>query len=208
MTVGDGKIMKFVLATQNPKKREELAAILGDLGVEIVTEEELGVKIEVEETGETFGQNAALKARAVMEATGLPAIGDDSGLCVDSMNGAPGVYSARYGGEGLNDADRCALVLEMMHGQTDRSAHFETVVVCAFPNGDWFAAKGECHGSIAFAPIGTNGFGYDPIFFITEKQKTFAQLTAEEKAEISHRGNALRSFRKKLEKYLREHPEA
>lgn len=199
--------MKFVLATQNPKKREEMSAILGDLGVEIVTEEELGVKVEVEETGETFGQNAALKARAVMEATGLPAIGDDSGLCVDSMNGAPGVYSARYGGEGLSDADRCALVLEMMHGQTDRSAHFETVVVCAFPNGDWFAAKGECHGSIAFAPMGTNGFGYDPIFFRTEEQKTFAQMSAEEKAAISHRGNALRSFREKLAKYLKEHPQ-
>ncbi|MBE7004939.1 MAG: RdgB/HAM1 family non-canonical purine NTP pyrophosphatase [Ruminococcaceae bacterium] len=200
--------MKFVLATQNPKKKEELAAILGDLGVEIVTEEELGVKVEVEETGNTFGENAALKAKAVMEATGLPAIGDDSGLCVDAMKGAPGVYSARYGGEELSDEERCALVLEMMHGQTDRAAHFETYIVCAFPNGDWFAAKGECHGAIAFAPMGKNGFGYDPIFFRTEEQKTFGQMTAEEKAAISHRGNALRSFKTKLEKYLREHPEA
>ncbi len=95
-----------------------------------------------------------------------------------------------------------------MHGLTDRSAHFETVIVCAFPNGDCFAARGECHGSIAFARMGTNGFGYDPIFYITDKQKTFAQLSAEEKAEISHRGNALRAFRGKLEKYLKEHPEA
>ena len=199
--------MKFVLATQNPKKREELAAILSDLGVEIVTEEELGVRVEVEETGETFGENAALKAKAVMEATGLPAIGDDSGLCVDAMNGAPGVYSARYGGEGLSDAERSALVLEMMHGQTDRRAHFETVICCAFPNGDWFAARGKCEGAIAFAPMGENGFGYDPIFFRTEEQKTFAQLSPEEKAAISHRGNALRSFKKKLAKYLAEHPE-
>jgi XTP/dITP diphosphohydrolase len=200
--------MKFVLATQNPKKKEELAAILGDLGVEIVTEEELGVKVEVEETGETFGENAALKAKAAMEATGLPAIGDDSGLCVNAMKGAPGVYSARYGGEELSDAERCALVLEMMHGQTDRSAHFETFIVCAFPNGDWFAARGECKGAIAYAPMGSNGFGYDPIFFRTEEQKTFAQMTAEEKAAISHRGNALRSFKEKLEKYLKKHPEA
>ena len=199
--------MKFVLATQNPKKREEMASILGDLGVEIVTEEDLGVNVDVEETGETFGQNAALKAKAVMEATGLPAIGDDSGLCVDAMKGAPGIYSARYGGPELDDAGRCELVLEMMHGQTDRAAHFETYVVCAFPNGDWFAAKGECHGAIAFAPIGNNGFGYDPIFFRTEEQKTFAQMTAEEKAAISHRGNALRAFREKLKKYLEEHPE-
>jgi len=162
----------------------------------------------VEETGETFGENAALKAKAVMEATGLPAIGDDSGLCVDALNGAPGVYSARYGGPELDDAGRCKLLLEMMHGQTKRSAHFETYIVCAFPNGDWFAAKGECKGSIAFAPMGTNGFGYDPVFFRTESQKTFAQMSAEEKAAISHRGNALRSFRDKLAKYIAEHPEA
>lgn len=199
--------MKFVLATQNPKKKAEMSAILSALGVEIVTEEELGVHVEVEETGTTFAENAALKAKAVMEATGLPAIGDDSGLCVDAMNGAPGVYSARYGGEGLSDGERCRLVLEAMAGQTDRRAHFETVICCAIPGGDWFAARGECHGTIAYAPRGDNGFGYDPIFFLTEQRKTFAQLTAEEKAAISHRGNALRAFRGKLEAYLKEHPE-
>ena len=200
--------MKFVLATQNPKKREEMTAILSDLGVEIVTEDELGVHVEVEETGETFGQNAALKAKAVMEATGLSAIGDDSGLCVDALNGAPGVYSARYGGEGLSDAERCALLLDSLRGKTDRRAHFETAIVCAFPNGEWIAAKGRCDGTVAFAPIGTNGFGYDPVFFITDLRKTFAQMTAEEKAAISHRGNALREFRTKLADYLNEHPEA
>ena len=199
--------MKFVLATQNPKKKEELAAILADLGVEIVTEEELGVHVEVEETGETFGQNAALKAKAVMEATGLPAIGDDSGLCVDALNGGPGVYSARYGGEGLDDAGRCRLLLDSLRGLTDRRAHFETVICCAFPNGEQIAAQGRCDGTIAFAPMGTNGFGYDPIFFVTSKTKTFAQLTAEEKAAISHRGNALRAFKEKLSAYLAEHPE-
>lgn len=198
--------MKFVLATQNPKKREELATILSDLGIEIVTEDELGVSVAVEETGETFDENAALKAKAVMEATGLPAIGDDSGLCCDALNGAPGVYSARYGGEELDDAGRCALLLEMMRGETDRAAHFETVVVCAFPNGDWIASRGKCRGAIAFAPMGENGFGYDPVFFITEKQRTFAQLSPEEKAAISHRGNALRSFKEKLAKYLQAHP--
>lgn len=199
--------MKFVLATQNPKKKEELVAILGDLGVDIVTEEELGVHVEVEETGKTFGENAALKAKAVMEATGLPAIGDDSGLCVDALKGAPGVYSARYGGPDMDDYGRCKLILDGLKGETDRRAHFETYIVCAFPNGDWFAAKGECQGSIAFAAMGNNGFGYDPIFFRTEEQKTFAQMTAAEKAAISHRGNALRSFKTKLEKYLAEHPE-
>ncbi len=199
--------MKFVLATQNQKKKAEMAAILSSLGVEIVTEENLGVHVEVEETGTTFAENAALKAKAVMEATGLPAIGDDSGLCVDAMNGAPGVYSARYGGEGLSDEERYRLVLEAMAGQTDRRAHFETVVCCAMPNGDWFAARGTCQGTIAFAPRGENGFGYDPIFFVTELRKTFAELTPEEKAAISHRGNAMRTFREKLEAYLKEHPE-
>jgi len=199
--------MKFVLATQNPKKKAELSAILGDLGIEIVTEEELGIHVDVEETGTTFAENSALKADAVMKASGLPAIADDSGLCVHALNGAPGVYSARYGGEGLSDADRYRLLLTALSGQTDRSAHFETAVCCAFPNGDHVTAHGECHGSIAFAPMGENGFGYDPVFFVTDKRKTFAQLTAEEKAAISHRGNALRAFRKELETYLKDHPE-
>ncbi len=199
--------MKFVLATQNPKKKAELSAILGELGVEIVTEEELGLHVEVEETGTTFAENAALKADAVMRAAGLPAIADDSGLCVHALGGAPGVYSARYGGEGLSDAERYRLVLTALSGQTDRSAHFETAVCCTFPNGDHVTAHGECRGSIAFAPQGTNGFGYDPVFFVTEQRKTFAQLTAEEKAAISHRGNALRAFRSALKTYLKDHPE-
>ena len=187
--------MKFVLATQNPKKLKEMRAILEDLGVEIVSEAELGVKIEVEETGETFAENSLLKAKAVMEATKLPAIADDSGLCVDALNGGPGVYSARFGGEGLDDTGRYRLLLEMLRGQSDRRAHFHTTITCAFPNG-------EVQGTIAFAPMGENGFGYDPVFFVPEKRKTFAQLTAEEKAEISHRGRALRAFKEKLADYL------
>lgn len=199
--------MKFVLATQNPKKKAELSAILQDLGIEIVTEEELGLQVEVEETGTTFAENAAIKADAVMRAANLPAIADDSGLCVNALGGAPGVYSARYGGEGLSDAARYRLLLNALAGQTDRAAHFETAVCCAFPNGDHVTAHGECHGSIAFVPMGAYGFGYDPVFFVTEKRKTFAQLTAAEKATISHRGNALRAFRAALEEYLKEHAE-
>lgn len=194
--------MKFVLATQNPKKLKEMRAILEDLGVEIVLESDLGLKIEVEETGETFAENSLLKAKAVMEASGLPAIADDSGLCVDALNGAPGVYSARFGGEGLDDAGRYRLLLELLRGQTDRRAHFHTTITCAFPNGDVLTADGEVQGTIAFAPMGEGGFGYDPVFFCPEKRKTFAQLAAEEKAAISHRGNALRAFREKLASYL------
>ena len=176
--------MKFVLATQNPKKLKEMSAILGELGVEVVSEADLGVKIEVEETGETFAENSLLKAKAVMEATKLPAIADDSGLCVDALNGGPGVYSARFGGEGLDDIGRYRLLLQMMHGQADRRAHFHTTITCAFPNGDVLQDDGEVEGTIAFAPMGENGFGYDPVFFVPDKRKTFAQLTAEEKAEI------------------------
>ena len=141
--------MKFVLATQNMKKLEELKKVLSDLGVEVVSEAELGVKIEVEETGETFAENSLLKAKAVMEATGLPAIADDSGLCVKALNGGPGVYSARFGGEGLDDKGRYTLLLQMMQGQGDRSAYFHTTITCAFPNGDVLQADGECHGTIA-----------------------------------------------------------
>ena len=169
------------------------------------TLDDLGVKIEVEETGETFAENSLLKARAVMEATKLPAIADDSGLCVDALNGGPGVYSARFGGEGLDDTGRYRLLLQMMHGQADRRAHFHTTITCAFPNGDVLQDDGEVEGTIAFAPMGENGFGYDPVFFVPDKRKTFAQLSAEEKAEISHRGKALRAFKETLKNYLAEH---
>ena len=128
--------MKLVLATQNPKKLKEMNELLRHLGVEVVSAAELGVRIEVEETGETFTDNARLKATAVMQATGLPAVADDSGLCVDALNGGPGVYSARFGGEGLDDKGRYTLLLEMLRGQTDSAAHFHTSIVCAIPNGD------------------------------------------------------------------------
>ena len=195
--------MKFVLATQNPKKLKEMRVILEDLGVEIVSEAELGLALEVEETGETFAENSMLKAKAVMEATGLPTVADDSGLCVDALNGGPGVYSARFGGEGLDDVGRYRLLLQMLSGQTTRAAHFHTTITCCFPNGDVITADGECPGTIAFAPMGEGGFGYDPVFFVPELRKTFAQLTPEEKAQISHRGRALRDFREKLTDYLK-----
>ena len=196
--------MKFVLATQNPKKLKEMSAILGELGVEVVSEADLGVKIEVEETGETFAENSLLKAKAVMEATKLPAIADDSGLCVDALNGGPGVYSARYGGEELDDRGRYTLLLQNMRGQTTRAAHFACAIACAFPGGDELTAEGRCDGAIAFAPMGTEGFGYDPVFLVPEKGRTFGQLTAEEKGAISHRGKALRAFSEKLATYLKK----
>ena len=196
--------MKLVLASKNAHKLVEMRDILSQLGVEVVLESEVGVDVDVEETGATFEENAFLKARAVMEASGLPTIADDSGLCVDALNGAPGVYSARYGGPELDDAGRYRLLLENLRGQTPRTAKFVSVITCCFPNGDVLTARGECPGTIAFAPMGEGGFGYDPVFFVPGLKKTFAQLTPEEKNAISHRGKALEDFQKKLEEYLKK----
>ena len=194
--------MKMILASKNPHKLVEMSAILSQLGIEVVLESDVGVDVDVEETGTTFEENAALKARAVMEASGLPAIADDSGLCVTALGGGPGVYSARYGGEGLTDQDRYGLVLKGLSGQLDRSAKFVSAICCAFPGGDMVTARGECPGLIAYAPMGEDGFGYDPVFLVPEKKKTFAQMTAQEKNAISHRGVALQKFKAELEKYL------
>ena len=195
--------MKMVLASQNAHKKAEMSHILEQYGIELILQSELGLHIDVEETGETFEENSLLKAKAVMEASGLPAIADDSGLCVDALNGAPGVYSARYGGEGLDDVGRYRLLLENLRGQLDRRGKFVSVVTACFPNGDVLVARGECPGTIAYAPQGDNGFGYDPVFFVPSARKTFAQLTEEEKNAISHRGNALKIFKEKLEDYLK-----
>ena len=180
---------KFVLATHNANKLREMSDILSKLGVQVVSPADLGITVDVEETEATFAGNAMLKAKAVCAAAGLPAIADDSG---------------RYGGEELDDRGRYTLLLNSMRGQTTRAAHFACAVACAFPNGDELTAEGTCGGTIAFAPMGENGFGYDPVFFVPEKAKTFAQLTAEEKAEISHRGRALAEFAEKLGTYLKK----
>lgn len=194
--------MKLVLASKNKKKLVEMNAILSQLGVEVCSEAEAGVDVDVEETGTTFEANSLLKARAVMEASGLPAVADDSGLCVDCLDGAPGVYSARYGGGGLDDTARYRLLLENLRGQPDRRAKFVSVITCCFPNGVVLSARGECPGVIAGEAAGEGGFGYDPVFFVPELGKTFAQLTAREKNAISHRGKALAAFREKLQAYL------
>ena len=194
--------MKLVLASKNGKKLKEMNEILSALGVEVCSQADAGVDVDVEETGTTFEENSLLKAKAVMEASGLPAVADDSGLCVDALNGAPGVYSARYGGEGLDDTGRYKLLLANMPRGAARTAKFVSVITCCFPNGDVLTARGECPGTIAFAPMGEGGFGYDPVFFLPKLKKTFAQLSPEEKNAISHRGKALEEFAEKLEEYL------
>ena len=196
--------MRFVLATHNPGKLREMGGILKDLGVEVVSPAALGIPVDVEETGTTFLENALLKAKAICRAANLPAIADDSGLCVDALNGAPGVYSARYGGEGLDDRGRCMLLLKSMRGATTRAAHFSCAVACVFPNGDTLTAEGRCDGSIAYAPLGDGGFGYDPVFLLPGTGKTFGQRAQEEKSAISHRGKALKEFAGKLETHLKK----
>ena len=196
--------MKICAATGNAGKLRELRRILEAQGHEVVSQKELGITIEPEETGTTFAENAMLKAKAICAASGLPAIADDSGLCVDALNGGPGVYSARYGGEELDDRGRYTLLLQNMRGQTTRAAHFACAIACAFPDGKTLTAEGRCDGAIAFAPLGEGGFGYDPVFLVPEKGKTFGQLTAEEKGAISHRGKALRAFSEKLATYLKK----
>ena len=194
--------MEFIAATNNPGKMAEMRRILERMGHTVRSQREAGVTLEPEENGTTFAENARIKARAICEAAGTATIADDSGLCVDALNGAPGVYSARYGGEGLDDTGRYRLLLENMKGQMPRTAKFVSVITCCFPNGDVLTARGECPGTIAFAPQGEGGFGYDPVFFVPTLKKTFAQLTAEEKNAISHRGKALEAFQVKLKEYL------
>ena len=196
--------MRFVLATHNPGKLREMGEILKDFGIEVVSPRDLGLTVDVEETGTTFAENAMLKAKAICKAANLPAIADDSGLCVDALGGAPGVYSARYGGEGLDDKGRYMLLLSSLRGAPTRAAHFACAVACAFPNGDTLTAEGRCDGSIAYAPLGEGGFGYDPVFLLPGTGKTFGQLSQEEKSAVSHRGRALKDFAGKLEAYLKK----
>ncbi|MDD4715233.1 MAG: RdgB/HAM1 family non-canonical purine NTP pyrophosphatase [Oscillospiraceae bacterium] len=200
--------MKLVLASQNQRKIREMREILSGLSVDMLLPSEAGVHIETEETGSTFAENALLKASAVMRASGKPAVADDSGLAVDALNGGPGIYTARYGGEGLSDEARWKLLLENMRGQTRRTCRFISSIVCCFPNGDTLTAEGVCEGMVAFAPQGTGGFGYDPVFYLPARRKTMAQLSPEEKNQISHRGKALRLFAEKLRSYQEMHKNA
>lgn len=192
--------MKVVLASHNQKKMVEMKAILSQMGVEVLSQAEVGVDLEPEETGTTFEENARIKAQAVMQATGLPAIADDSGLMVDALGGDPGVCSARYGGPGLDDTGRWQLLLKNMAGESNRACKFVSVICCAFPDGGEVMARGECPGILAQGPSGDGGFGYDPIFYLPQLGKTMAQLTPAEKNQISHRARALAGFQKEWER--------
>ena len=192
--------MKVILASKNQHKLTELSAILSQLGFEIALESEYGLDIDVEETGTTFEENSYLKAEAVMKASGLPVLADDSGLMVDALDGAPGVYSARYGHK-ASDKERTAYLLENMKDVPEerRGAKFVCVITCLFPDGRKIVARGECPGVIARAPHGENGFGYDPVFYRPELGMTCAELPSEQKNAISHRARALQDFCRKYQ---------
>lgn len=193
--------MKVVLASKNQHKLEEISQITRMFDMELVLQSELGVDIDVEETGTTFEENSLLKARAVMEATGLPALADDSGIAVDALNGEPGIYSARYGfDESLDDFGRLQLLLKNMEKVPDdqRQAKFVCVITLVTPQGQTIQARGEVHGMLLRAPAGENGFGFDPIFYYPPFGKSLAQVSAEEKNQVSHRANALKVFYQKL----------
>ena len=194
--------MKLVLASDNRHKLAEFLELFRGTDVELLTKTEAGFTEEVEETGATFAENAFIKAEAVTRSTGLAAIADDSGLCVDALDGAPGVHSARYTGNHEDpDEARNALLLKNLAGREDRGARFVSALCCVFPNGDVLRAEGICPGRILEVPKGENGFGYDPIFLPEGFDRSMAELTMEEKNAISHRGRALAIFKKEWERY-------
>lgn len=190
--------MKVLAATGNKGKIREFSEILTPLGFEVVSPKDIGIDIDPEETGVTFAENALIKATAFMQVSKMPVIADDSGLAVDFLNGAPGIYSARYA-EG-SDKDRYEKLLKNMAGANDRTARFISAVALVFPDGKIVQAEGSCEGEIAFSPAGENGFGYDPVFYIEDFNKTVAEMSADEKNSISHRGKALRLLSEKLKK--------
>ena len=193
--------MKVVLASKNKHKLVEISKITEKFDMELVLQSELGVDIDVEENGTTFEENSLIKAKAVMEATGLPALADDSGIAVDALNGEPGIYSARYGfDDTLDDWGRLELLLKNTERVPDgqRQAQFVCVITMVTPEGKIIQARGEIHGELLREAVGENGFGYDPIFYYPPMGKSTAQMSPEEKNAVSHRANALRVFYEKL----------
>lgn len=192
----------IVLATTNKGKTREIQALLKDFPIDIKNLDDFGPIPEVIEDGETFDDNAYKKASFTARVLGYPAMADDSGLCVDALDNAPGVYSARYAGENASDADNVRKLLENLKDTENRAASFKCVISIAVPTGAALTYEGECQGVLTKEPMGENGFGYDPLFYYPEFNKTFAQLNLEEKGEISHRGKALKQITGEMDKIL------
>ncbi len=189
--------MQLLIATHNAGKKREYAELLADLGYELLTLDEAGIIGEVEETGQTFEENAILKAKEYAAISGMMTLADDSGLNVDALHGEPGVYSARYGGQGLDDRDRFELVLDKLRNvpRMQRTARFCCVIAVAWPEGRLETASGACEGLIADEPHGEHGFGYDPVFYLPTLGKTMAELDEKTKNQLSHRARAATAIR-------------
>ena len=194
--------LTLVLATGNPGKTDEIRDLLKGFPVKIKNLDDFGPIPPVVEDGDTFEENAYKKASFVSKILGYPALADDSGLVVEALGGAPGIYSARYAGENASDQQRYTRLLEEMNGQTDRQARFECVISLAVPTGAALTYEGRCEGLIAEEPAGEGGFGYDPVFYYPPLKKTFGQLSREEKGRISHRGKALQELKAEFEKVM------
>ena len=194
--------MRIVAATQNSHKIREMEAITADFGMEILSQQEAGLPVlDIEENGTTFEENSAIKARTICSMRGLPAIADDSGLSVDALDGAPGIFSARYAGPEADDQANNAKLLEALRAvpETERTGRYVSVITLAYPDGRLLSARGECTGILLTAPRGADGFGYDPLFVPDGTNTTFAEMTAELKNQISHRARALARLRELLE---------
>lgn len=191
--------MKVIAATKNKGKIKEIQTVFRTLGIEVISQGDIDINVDIEETGKTFEKNALIKAHAVSLMCDDPVLADDSGLCVEALEGRPGVYSARYAGEDATDADRMQKLLMELEGQKNRKAKFVTVVAFILPDGRQITASGEVQGRITLEPRGDGGFGYDPIFFCDELNKTFGEATGEEKNSVSHRSRALQNLYGKLE---------
>lgn len=196
------KLIALVVATRNQGKTAEIKDLLKDFDVTIKNLDDFGPIPEVEEDGDTFDENAYKKASFAARVLGLPALADDSGLLVEALGGLPGIHSARYGGQNATDEQRCARLLEAMQGQTNRRAAFECVISIAVPAGPALTYEARCEGLIAEQPAGSNGFGYDPVFYYPPLNKTFAELTLQEKSRVSHRGKALAEVKEEFDKVL------
>ncbi|HHV29248.1 XTP/dITP diphosphatase [Acetivibrio mesophilus] len=195
---------KFVIATKNSGKLKEIEEILEGMNFEVVSMEEVGVTQDIEESGSTFEENALIKAREVYKACGEMVMADDSGLEVDYLDGAPGIYSSRFAGEGASDADRNNKLLSLLKDVPfeKRKARFVCVIAVILSNEEYFTVRGTVEGYIGFEPRGNNGFGYDPLFFVPEYNMTSAQMEPSKKHEISHRGKAIRMMLEELKKRL------
>jgi XTP/dITP diphosphohydrolase len=193
----------LVLATHNKGKTAEIRELLKDHPIQIRNLDDFGPLPPIVEDGDTFEANAYKKASLTARYLGFPAMADDSGLCVDALNGAPGVYSARYAGQDATDAQRCLKLLQDLGDNPNRAARFECVISLAVPTGPALTYEAACHGRITRQPAGTNGFGYDPVFFYPDLGKTFAELTGDEKNRVSHRGKALHELSAEFDKVLK-----